>query len=495
MSLPFLNRKISLSIVCLFCLLFLNSWHRPEAKEKPLNILFLLADDWSYPYGGLYGKQEVPTPNLDKLAKQGVLFNNAYCSTPSCTASRASMLTGMYPHNLGEGVNLCGRLDISIPTYVQILRKQGYEVGFDKKGWAPGDFKKMGYTENPVGTKTDFSQMLKNLPEDKPFFFWFGTNDPHRPFVKGSGKKAGFDINKIDVPPFLPNVAEVREDLADYYSEIMHFDQEIGELLAQLKASGRLENTIIVVASDNGMPFPHAKANLYDQGTRVPLLVASFGGQIPQGKIHSSYVNLMDLTPTFLDWAAVPKQAQPKMDGKTLLPVLAHPEKTHRSEVYLERERHCLARADFEYGAGYPIRALRTGDYLYIRNLRPDRNPAGDESIPNTPSVYGDVDGGYTKNFMMDHREEPNVKPLFALGFGKRPAEELYNTKTDPYNLHNLAASPALASIKQQLSKRMDAIMMQTKDPRRNGGGDEIDRYRTTSRAWVTRDGLVLLDE
>ena len=463
-----------------------------ETVVRP-NILFILADDWSYPYASIYGDHTIKTPNLDKLAQHGTVFTNAYCASPSCTPSRAAMLTGRYPHNLGEGVNLCGKLDHSIPTYVQLLEKEGYSVAFDRKGWAPGDFRKMGYTQNPAGDSAKFEPFIDKLPKDKPFFFWFGTNDPHRPFDLGNGKKAGIDPQKIRLPEFLPDVPEIRGDVADYLSEVERFDREIGELLAKLKSAGQLENTIIVVASDNGMPFPHAKANLYDYGTRVPLLISRFSGHQSQPKRNDSFVNLIDLMPTFLDWADV--KQRPEVDGLSLVPVLTGKKTVHRSEVFLERERHCLCRAELDYGAGYPMRAIRTKDYLYIRNFRPNRVPAGDESIPNTPSVFGDVDGGPTKVYMMDHRNDALVKPLFTLGFEKRPAEELYILKNDPYNLHNQAGVSDYASVKKDLRQRLDNWMKQENDPRQNGGGDQIDKYQATTRAWITRTGIVFLDE
>lgn len=465
---------------------------KQETVVRP-NILFILADDWSYPYASIYGDRTIKTPNLDKLAQHGTVFTNAYCASPSCTPSRAAMLTGRYPHNLGEGVNLCGKLEHSIPTYVQILQKEGYSVAFDRKGWAPGDFRKMGYTQNPAGDSARFEPFIDKLPKGKPFFFWFGTNDPHRPFDPGDGKKSGIDPQKIHLPAFLPDVPEIRGDVADYLSEVERFDREIGELLATLKSAGQLENTIIVVASDNGMPFPHAKANLYDYGTRVPLVISQFSGKESQPKRNDSFVNLIDLMPTFLDWADV--KQRPEVDGLSLVPILTGRKTVHRSEVFLERERHCLCRAELDYGAGYPMRAIRTKDYLYIRNFRPNRVPAGDESIPNTPSVFGDVDGGPTKVYMMDHRNDALVKPLFALGFAKRPAEELYILKNDPYNLHNQAGVSTYAGVKKELRQRLDNWMRQENDPRQNGGGDQIDNYQATTRAWITRTGIVFLDE
>jgi N-sulfoglucosamine sulfohydrolase len=461
------------------------------AQRAP-NILFLLADDMSYPYCSVYGDKLIKTPNMAAVAEQGVVFSNAFASTPSCTASRASMLTGKYPHKLGEGVNLVGKLDVSIPTYVKILREHGYAVAYDRKGWAPGDFTKGGYTENPCGTSAEFSKFISELPADKPFFFWFGTNDPHRPFPIGGGALNGIDPQKVQVPAFLPDAPEVRGDLADYFHLIERFDSEIGNLLTTLKNTGRLENTIIVITGDNGMPFPHAKANLYDQGTHVPLIIGSFGKQVEQGKKSDAFVNLLDLMPTFLDMAGT--NQRPEMDGISLWPLLkGHPINT-RTEVFLERERHCLVRVDSGMYAGYPMRAIRNKDYLYIRNFRPNRTPAGDSSIKNTPSLYGDVDGGPTKALLIDNQDHPSIKPFFELGFGKRPAEELYVISEDPYNLRNVAGDTRYQQVKAELSGKLNTWMLENNDPRLNGGGNEIDRYEPTTYAWITKWGIVFVD-
>lgn len=457
------------------------------------NILFILVDDMSYPYSSVYGDPVVKTPNLERLAQHGVTFTNAYSASPSCTPSRAAMLTGKYPHKLGEAVNLVGKLDSSIPTYVQVLRKEGYEVAYDRKGWAPGDFTKMGYTENPAGTQVEFHKMISQIPKNKPFFFWFGTNDPHRTFPFGKGRASGIDLNKIQVPAFLPDVPEVRGDMADYFYLIKRLDDEVGELLQVLEQSGRLENTIIVMTSDNGMPFPHAKANLYDFGTRVPLIISSFSKKVLQDKRNDSFVNLIDLTPTFLELAHV--KTKPEMDGKSLMPILTGQTAIHRTEVFLERERHCMVRNEFDKGAGYPMRAIRTKDFLYIINLRPARMPAGDESIPDTPSEYGDVDGGPTKAFILDNRNDPYIKYFFDLGFGKRPFEELYDLKKDRYNVNNVANVAEYASAKKALSEKLLKWMQDEKDPRVNGGGDEIDHYKPTTWAWITKWSIEFVKE
>jgi len=464
-----------------------------QLNAQQPNILFILADDMSYPYSSVYGDQVVKTPNLERLTQQGLTFTNAYTANPSCTPSRAAILTGRYPHKLGEAVNLVGKLDASIPTYVQILRKEGYEVAYDRKGWAPGDFTQMGYKENPAGKQVDFQKMLSQLPKEKPFFFWFGTNDPHRTFPFGKGRASGIDMNKIKVPAFLPDVPEVRGDLADYFYLIKRLDDEVGDLLKVLEQTGRLENTIIVMTSDNGMPFPHAKANLYDYGTRVPLIISSFSKKIVQNKRNDSFVNLIDLTPTFLDLAGA--KSKPVMDGISLMPVLTGQKSAHRTEVFLERERHCMSRNEMDKGAGYPMRAIRTSNFLYIVNLRHYRMPGGDESMPGTTSEFGDVDGGPTKAFILDNRNDPAVKPFFELGFGKRPGEELYDLKKDPFNINNVANLPEYESAKKELSGKLLQWMQDEKDPRLNGGGDEIDRYKPTTWAWITKWSIEFVKE
>lgn len=462
-----------------------------DPAVKP-NILFILADDWSYPFASVYGDPQVHTPNLERLATMGMVFTHAFCATPSCTPSRSAILTGKYPHKLGEGVNLVGKLDTAETTYVKLLRQHGYAVAFERKGWAPGKFEKMGYKENPAGHQQEFGAFLDSLDNKKPFCFWWGTNDPHRPYTRGHGRKVGIDSTKLSVPKFLPDIPDVRGDLADYYAEIKRVDREIGELLKKLEEKGLLENTMIVVTGDNGMPFPRAKANLYDYGTRVPLVI-SFPRKFKRNRRSESFVNLIDLMPTFLEVAGV---SLPKdLDGISLVPLLKGKTKQHREEVFLERERHCMCRKDELGYPGYPMRAIRTKEYLYILNLRPQRMPAGDPAIPGTPSEYGDVDGGPTKAYMMDHAMEDNVRTFFQIGFDKRPREELYDVRADPFNVNNLAQYPKYERLKKNLQLKLDIWMSQNEDPRWHGGGDEIDRYPTYDKAWITKWDIVFFDE
>lgn len=471
---------------------FLGCTYTTSSKAIRPNILLILADDWSYPYAGVYGNKAVRTPNLDQLAKNSVVFTQAFCASPSCTPSRSAILTGKYPHNLGEGVNLVGKLDTTEITYVDLLKKYGYAVGYERKGWAPGKFEKMGYRENPAGHLQVFDSFIDSIGPKQPFCFWWGTNDPHRPYDRGAGTKTGIDSTKLSVPAFLPDLPTIRGDLGDYCSEIERMDHEIGVILKKLELNGVLDNTLIIVTGDNGMPFPHAKANLYDYGTRVPLLI-HYPKSFLKNKRYDTFVNLIDLAPTILEMAQIPFTH--RMDGISLVSLLKGKTSKHRDEVYLERERHCLCRKNELGFPGYPMRGVRNREYLYIRNLRPERMPAGDATIPGTPSEYGDVDGGPTKAFMMEHANDPNVHSFFQMGFEKRPAEELYDIKADPFNIHNLADNPQLAAVKKSLKAKLDNWMTKTKDPRRNGGGDEIDSYPSYDKAWITKWSIIFFDK
>lgn len=483
---PILLLLISVSLIAAF------SPKTKKATTPRPNILFILADDWSYPFAGVYGDKTVHTPNLDKLAKRGVTFTQAYCASPSCTPSRAAILTGKYPHNLGEGVNLVGKLDTAEATYVKELRKNGYAVSFDRKGWGPGKWEKMGYTENPAGKQQDFNKFIDSIGSNQPFCFWWGTNDPHRPYDIGGGTKSGIDSTKIKLPKFLPDHPSVRGDIGDYFAEIERLDREMGDLFKKLEEKRLLDNTMIVVTGDNGMPFPHAKANLYDYGTRVPLVI-SFPKLFKQNIRSETFVNLIDLMPTFMEVAQVPNQYQ--VDGISLVPILRGDKTVHRNEVFLEREKHCICRkSDLGY-PGYPMRAVRTKAFLYIQNLRPDRMPAGDATIEGTPSEYGDVDGGPTKAYMIENSNDFKVRPYFKMGFEKRVAEELYDVNADPYNIKNLAQSPQYTLIKKSLKSKLSKWMHDTNDPRRDGGGDEIDTYPTLDKAWITKWSIIFWDK
>lgn len=449
-----------------------------EPERRP-NILLAIADDWGYPHASCYGDPVVKTPTFDRLAREGVLFRNAFVSSPSCTPSRGALLSGQHFWRLREGADLWVTLPADIPVYTDLLEQAGYFIGHTRKGWGPG---RLGdRTRNPAGPQfKDFKTFLDERPKGRPFCFWFGSLDPHRPYDLGSGRESGIDPAKIKLPAALPDAAEVRSDVADYYFEVQRFDREVGDLVRQLEAIGELENTLVVMTGDHGMPFPRGKANLYDLGTHVPLAMR-WGGKVARpGRTADEFVSLADLAPTFLEAAglAVPKT----MTARGLSDVLTEKvpdDASPRDHVLFGRERHTQAQEAPQTG-GYPMRGIRTAEYLYIRNFAPDRWPIG---TPDYKRAYlarawlGDTDNGPSKEYLWQHRDEPAIQPYYARAFAKRPAEELYDLRQDADQQHNVADDEPYAAVKEGLSARLMEELKSTADPRVVGGGEQFDRY------------------
>ncbi len=443
-----------------------------QQPPSPPNILVIVADDWSYPHAGAYGDKVVKTPTFDRIAREGVLFRNAFAAAPSCTPSRASLLTGRPVHQLEEGGNLWGFLPPKFAVYPDLLESAGYTIGFTRKGWGPGDFKAGGRTRNPAGTPfASFAEFYKQAPKNKPFYFWFGSQDPHRPYDEGSGARSGMKAADVDVPAFLPDTPVTRSDILDYYFEVQRVDREAGEIIALLENGGQLENTVVVFTSDNGMPFPRAKANLYDGGTRVPLAVR-FPSRAKAGRGVDDFVVLTDLAPTLLEAAGVKPRVE--MTGRTLMPLLTGQQQPGRDRVFLERERHAQVR---QGDLGYPARAIRTKDFLYIRNFHADRWPAGDPEMYKSVGPFGDIDGGPTKELLLQRRDDPALVRYFNLATAKRPAEELYDLRKDPQQLENVASKPEYSGTKTVLQMGLLNWMRQTGDPRAAANTDPWDRY------------------
>lgn len=463
-------------LLCLLiALLFPFAATAQEKKQRP-NILILIADDWSWPHAGMYGDKVVKTPNIDKVARDGMLFHRAYCVSPSCTPSRGAVLTGQWVHRLKEGGNLWSVLPIEFDTLPDILARLGYFSGHTRKGWGPGSIEGTTRTHNPAGPKfNDFAQFLKALPPDRPFCFWFGSTDPHRPYTAGSGKQAGLKMDDVKVPPFFPDTPTTRSDILDYYAEVQQLDSDIGAVLEQLEKSGRAENTIVLIMSDNGMPFPRCKANLYEMGTHMPLVVR-WPARVTAGRESKAFISYQDVTPTLLEAIGVERPKQ--MSGHSFLDILTGKgDGAERDCVFVERERHAnVRRGDLSY----PSRAIRTEKFAYIRNFRPDRWPAGDPMTYFSVGPYGDIDDGPTKREILtfENSDDPQKRRLFELSCAKRPAEELYDRSTDPFEMKNVADDPAYAKAKMELRERLQRWMRETDDPRAgNGGDDRWDRY------------------
>ncbi len=442
------------------------------AARPALNVVVAIADDWSWSHAGADGDPAVRTPTYDRLAREGVRFTHAFAASPSCTPSRAALLTGQAPHRLAEGAQLWSHLPSRFVVYPDLLEARGYDVGHSGKGWGPGALEPAGRTRNPAGPRhASFAAFLAARTSRAPFAFWFGSADPHRPYEPGGGVAAGIDTARVRVPAFLPDTPAVRGDVADYLAEVERFDRDLGALVAALEQAGELDRTLLIVTSDNGMPFPGAKATLYDGGTRVPLVIR-WPGVARAGHVSQALVTLADLAPTILDAAGLAVPAA--MTGRSLRPWLdGGSEQAEPDVVFLERERHANVRAG---DLSYPSRAVRTREHLYIRNLRPDRWPAGDPVLHQSVGPYGDIDDGPTKQLLM--RTADAAHAVFRRhAMDKRPAEELYVLSADPGQLHNVAGEPAHAGTLRRLRERLDAWMRATDDPRAIADDDRFDRY------------------
>lgn len=490
----------------------------PAAAADRLNVLFVFADDWGR-YASAYGKidgqpslnEVISTPNVDRLAREGVLFRRAFVNSPSCTPCRSSLLSGRYFFNTGQGAILNGAVwDASIPSYPLLLRDAGYHIGKSYKVWSPGTpadapfgeqrhaYEQAGKAPNNVSEETEkllaqglsvsqahsrildqvrgnFDAFLAARNPDQPWLYQFGTTTTHRAWIKGSGKSHwGIDPDRLKgkMPGFLPDVAEIREDVADYLGECQAVDACLGVLIAKLEAIGELERTVIVASGDHGMPgVPHGKCNLYDHGTSVTLAIRFPGGT--PGRVIDDIVRIPDLCPTFLEIAGV--APPPNLYGRSLLPILKSGAQGRvdptRDWAILGRERHVASAR--EGNLPYPMRALRKPDFLYIRNFEPDRWPMGtpaegtEAGLENeTRAGYADMDASPTKAWIVAHREDPEWKPYFDRALGKRPSEELYDLTKDPDQIVNVADHPEYAAKKRELSAELMTRLEAAGDPR-----------------------------
>jgi arylsulfatase A-like enzyme len=427
-----------------------------KSIQQP-NILFALGDDWSWPHASIAYEMSIPgsdnvikTPNFDRIARSGVLFKNAFCSAPSCGPSRSAILTGRNMWELETGANLRGVFPNKFGVYTDALEEAGYHVGHIDKGCTPMKF--IDGRTDPAGQKyKDFEEFMDKRNDDKPFCFWFGSHDAHRAYKKDSGVESGMNPKDVAVPAYLPDDEVIRKDICDYYFEVQRFDQRLGKMLTLIEERGELENTLVVISGDNGLPFPRSKVEIYDAGTRVPLVI-SWPAIIKGGRVVDDFVNLAELGPTFMEAAGL--KPLKTMTTKSFINVLMSQKQgqvdSKRNKTFTGRGYHDFqCRAD---DTGYPARALRTADFLYIRNYEPNRWPSGDPIVfRENRGKYGEVDQSPTKAFMEAHRENTKFMKLFKLAFEKRPHEELYDLRRDPGQLDNIFKNPKYEKQKQKL--------------------------------------------
>lgn len=459
------------------------------------NVLLIVADDQSFPHAGAYGCPWVSTPGFDRIASEGVLFNRCYTPNAKSAPSRACLLTGRYSWQLGPvGNHIPIWPDDSYRTFFEALGESGVRTGFTGKGWAPGEAghwngkaRKLTGTpwqsclmSNPPTTElgkwdysANFEQFLKSDDSGKPWVFWMGIREPHRKYQPGTGisltGKTTADVDRV--PGYWPDNDIVRGDMLDYGFEISYYDRHVVEALRLIEEAGIADDTIVIITSDNGMPFPRRKGNSYECSTHLPLAIMWPAGIKNPGRVSNDYVSLVDLAPTILEVMGVDgsKFGMSPIEGASLLPILEDGYPISRDYVLFGRERHDEARPG---NAGYPIRGILRDGYMYLINFEEDLWPAG-----NPEYGYRDVDSSPVKTFMLEQHRAGKGLEQWELCFGRRPHEELFNVVDDPDCMVNLAYDCKFRSIRRKLHKLLLSELKRTGDPRAFGKGDVFDKY------------------
>ncbi len=459
------------------------------ATDKRPNILIAVADDWSQGHSGAEGCSWVKTPAFDRIVRSGLLFTRAYTPNAKCSPSRAAMLTGRNPWQLGAAANHNCVFPPEFVTYPEALGKGGYFVGMTAKGWSPGialdaagqprEMTGTPFNGNtldppaggilPIDYAANFADFLKAAPADRPWCFWYGSGEPHRNYEAGSGQtKGGGKTSDIDrVPGFWPDNDTVRNDMLDYALEVAHFDLHLGRMLDRLAESGQLENTLVIVTSDNGMPFPGVKGQTNERANHIPLAASWPRGIRNPGRRVDALVSLIDLAPTFIELAGLlPADSRmASVTGRSLTDLFdANPSGPPRDQVLLGRERNDVGRP---HDQGYPVRGIIRDRWLYLHNFEPDRWPAG-----NPETGYMDSDGSPTKTEVLKSRTKGHPR-FWQTCFGKRSTDELYDIVSDPDCLDNLAPNTVSADLKQRLFKSLT----EQGDPRMSDRGSTFDEF------------------
>lgn len=497
-----MNIKFILIFSVFPCILLEGCKSDPAQPKRP-NILLAIADDASWKHFGAYGCDWVKTPGFDRVAREGILFTRAYTPNAKCAPSRACILTGRNSWQLEEAANHFAFFPSKFKTYPEALKEQGYWVGSVAKGYAPGNAGQIdGNWRQLTGPKFDefkteppakhisdndyaknFEVFLEARPEGQPFCFWYGGHEPHRDYEFGAGiRYGGKDKSEIDeVPSFWPDVDTIRTDMLDYAFEIEYFDLHLQRMLQKLEEMGELNNTLVIVTADNGMPFPRIKGQVYEYSNHLPLAIMWPDGIQKPGRVVHDFVSFIDFAPTFLELSGMRnlETGMQPVTGRSLTEIFysekegnAIPE---RKFVLVGKERHDVGRPNDQ---GYPVRGIIKGDYLYLRNFHPERWPAG-----NPETGYMNSDASPTKTYILNTRRKKGIIEYWQLNFGKRTDEELYQIKSDPFCIHNLAKNESFNDVKNELADKLNQKLTEQSDPRILGSGDIFDSYKISWKA------------
>ncbi len=530
---PVVNRTIQLLSLA-FLALFLFSCKTEKEQPKRPNILFAISDDQSFAHTSVAGCNFIETPAFDRVATEGIYFSNCIAGSPGCAPSRSSIVTGRYHwQNEQSGQHASSWMKKHVP-FIDLLDANGYVTGRTGKGvspfyyarneadslwrktdaggieWSKINYRKGETTDERTATGisirnyfANFKYFIDSVKGDKPFFFWYGAHEPHRVFEQDSWKRTDKKLENSKVPGFLPDHEIVRGDVLDYAVEIEWFDIHLQKMLTYLEEIGELENTVVIVTSDNGMSFPRAKANGYEYGIHVPFAVR-FPRDFPGGRIVEDPISFADLAPTILELSKTSQKGMLPISGKSILDILKSRKQgvvnANKKYVFSGRERHSSSRY---LNWGYPQRMIRSKDFLLIWNMKPGRWPAGapQRIVEGTTNelwpMYGidkngvfhsewaftDIDAAPSKSFIVENMNDKTVATYFHLAIDKRPEYELFDIQKDPFCLNNLIENPNFISVEKEMKSALLDELKKSGDPRVIGPDKEIfDSYIRYSR-------------
>jgi N-sulfoglucosamine sulfohydrolase len=495
-----------------------------EQTSRP-NILFAISDDQSFAYTGFAGCEFVNTPAFDRVASEGIYFSDCMAGSPGCAPSRSAIVTGRYHwQNEQSGQHASSWMKKYVP-FIDLLNTNGYITGMTGKGvqpfryarnendslWrstdaagiahsniryekgSPGDERTAGGI-GPVNYFENFKYFMENIRGDKPFFFWYGANEPHRAYEQDSWKRTDKKLSDVKVPGFFPDHEIVRGDMLDFAVEIEWFDLHLQRMLDYLEEKGELDNTVVIVTGDNGMPFPRAKANTYEYGIHVPFAVR-FSNGFPGGRVVNDPVSFSDIAPTILELTNTSSEGMLPISGKSILHILKSDKEgivdESKKYVFSGRERHSSSRY---LNWGYPLRAIRSRDHLLIWNMKPERWPAGapqrikpgtenellpmygidENGVHHSEWAFTDIDACPTKSFIIENWQVDSIRPYFDWAHAKRPEFELFDIKNDPYCLNNLIGESDYNEIEKEMKEVLLQELVKSRDPRVVGPDKEV---------------------
>ncbi len=422
----------------------------PETSKAQVtrpNIIIIIADDVSWDDFGAYGNSEVKTPNIDKLAANGLRFTNFYLTASSCSPSRNSIITGRYPHNTGAA-ELHTEPPEEMLSLAELLKKEGYYTASSGK-FHMGQYARRGFDhisekreEIGDGGEEMWIPVMENRPKGKPFFLWFAALDAHRPWGPNTFEGT-HSIDETNPPFYLAKGIETKKDLVKYYDEITRFDHYIGEVVQKLKEQNVLDNTLVIIMSDNGRPFPHSKTRVNDRGMKTPFIV-HWPVKIGTSAVSESQVSVIDIAPTLLSLVGVetPEQFQ----GKSFESLFENPSQEFRNYVFAEHNWH-----DYEAHE----RMVRNKNFMYILNSRTMAPQMGPADAVESPAFI-ELDQLRKDGKLTAAQADVFITP--------RPQEELYHYRNDPLQLLNIAAVPEFKSDLEDLKSVLKEWMTETGD-------------------------------